>query len=71
MKMRPFATLLDDPGDNATDEEAAPEGRTAVDISHQQAQQQTENDQGGDFLRVEDRSGRDLLRQDIDQPAGL
>lgn len=37
-------------------EESAPEGRTAVDISNQQSQQYAENDQGGDLLRVEDRS---------------
>ena len=36
-------------------EEPAPEGRAAVGVAHQQAQQHTENDQGGDFLRVEDR----------------
>ena len=36
-------------------EEPAPEGRTAVDISNQKAQQHAENDQGVDFLRVEDR----------------
>ena len=36
-------------------EEPAPEGRTAVDISNQQAQQHAENDQCCDLLRVEDR----------------
>ena len=36
--------------------EAVPEGRAAVGVANQQAQQHAENDQGGDFLRVEDRS---------------
>ncbi len=37
-------------------EETAPEGRAAVDVPNQQAQQHAENDQGGEFFRVEDRS---------------
>ena len=36
-------------------EEPAPEGCAAVDVAYQKTQQHAENDQGGDFLRVEDR----------------
>ena len=39
-------------------EETTPEGRAAVDVAYQKAQQHSENDQGGDLLRVEDRSAR-------------
>ena len=39
-------------------EETSPEGRAAVDVAYQKAQQHSENDQSGDLLRVEDRSAR-------------
>ena len=39
-------------------EDASPEGRAAVDVFHQQAQQDAENDEGGYLLRVEDRTSR-------------
>ena len=37
-------------------EDAAPEGRAAVDVFHQQTQKDAEDEKGRDLLRIEDRS---------------